>query len=63
LKLCPGTGEEVVWNYINQTTCSVCKNFVNYKTIEEVDANIDVACRHYPDGQRVAVGPRVGKHG
>jgi hypothetical protein len=36
---------------------------VNYKTIEEVDANIDVACRHYPDGQRVAVGPRVGKHG
>lgn len=51
-----------MWTYINEAKCSVCKQFVNYKTIDEVDGFIDVAKRHYPDGLRVSLGTREGYH-
>ena len=61
-KLCPDTHEEVMWAYINQPKCSVCKVFVNYKSVEEVDGWIDIAERHYPNGLRVGLGPHGGSH-
>ena len=61
MKLCSGTHEEVRWASINQPRCSVCGMWVGWKTIEEVDGFMDIAKRHFPNGNAVATGKRGGQ--
>ena len=61
MKLCKGTHEEVKWGPADlPPKCRACKNFVNYKPVDQDGSWVDVAKRHYADGSLVGAGPREG---
>ena len=61
MKLCSGSFEEVRWSYINQPKCRTCGMWVGWKVLEEIDGFVDVAKRHFPNGNAVNTGSREGK--